>query len=117
QLRRDTSAPSIASSRRFTSSPPAYPTSAPFDPTTRWQGTTIGIGFAFSAPPAARDAFSLPARRATDRYVLTAPNGIFAVASRIRRWNGERPDRSTSTSNDRRVPLKYCSSSRARALD
>ena len=66
ECRRARSAPSIARSRRFTARPPAYPTSDPSEPTTRWHGTTIGIGFEFSAPPAARDAFSLPARRATD---------------------------------------------------
>jgi len=65
------------------------------------------MGFAFSAPPAARDALSLPARRATAWYVLTAPNGIFAVAARIFVWNGVRPERSTSMSNSRRLPLKY----------
>ena len=40
-------------------SPPAYPVSEPFAPTTRWHGMTIGMGFAPFAAPTARDAVGL----------------------------------------------------------
>ena len=44
---------------------PAYPPSQPPEPTTRWQGTTIGIGLRRMACPAARAALGLPAAAAS----------------------------------------------------
>jgi len=47
-------APSCSSSQRLRSSPPPKPVSAPLAPTTRWQGTMMGIGFFPLAAPTAR---------------------------------------------------------------
>ena len=48
------SARSNSSSRRFLHNPPPYPRSAPSDPTTRWQGTTMASGLSPLARPTAR---------------------------------------------------------------
>src|SRR5205823_13206468 len=79
-LRRHAAMPSMASSARLRSRPPVYPPSPPPVRRTRWHGTTIGMGLAPRALPAARTARSLPAFVATSRYVRTDPNGIRAVA-------------------------------------
>ena len=50
------STPSSRSRCSLTASPPVYPPRPPPARSTRWQGTTIGIGFAPSALPAAREA-------------------------------------------------------------
>jgi hypothetical protein len=57
-------APSSFSSSTLLSSPPPYPPSPPPESSTRWQGTTIGIGLEPSALPAARAARALPAASA-----------------------------------------------------
>ena len=57
-------APSCSSSQRLRSSPPPKPVSAPFAPTTRWQGTMMGIGFFPLAAPTARVRRTSPKRRA-----------------------------------------------------
>src|SRR5205807_7093347 len=60
-------APSSCSRKRLRSSPPPYPPSAPPVRSTRWQGTTSGIGLVASALPAAREASGLPAWTARSR--------------------------------------------------
>src|SRR5262245_47832017 len=59
------SAPSCSSSQRLRSIPPPKPVNSPRDPTTRWQGTMMGIGLAPLAAPTARDALGSPRRRAS----------------------------------------------------
>src|SRR4051812_48950170 len=56
---------SSARSVSLVSRPPPKPVSFPLLPITRWQGTTIGIGFAPLARPTARDPLGLPMRRAS----------------------------------------------------
>src|SRR4051812_27299002 len=67
--------PSSDRRRSLRSRPPVYPPSAPPVRSTLWHGTTIGIGLAPSALPAARTARSLPAASAMSRYDAVAPNG------------------------------------------
>ena len=55
---------------------------------TRWQGTTIGIGLAPSALPAARAPRGLPARRRPRRRSRPRRTGSRAVACSTRRPNG-----------------------------
>ena len=53
--------------------PPAYPVSAPCDPTTRWQGTTMHRGLAPSAAPTAREAVGRSMALASPPYVSRSP--------------------------------------------
>jgi outer membrane usher protein len=53
--------------------PPPKPVSDPSAPITRWQGTTIGSGFAPFAAPTARDAAGRPIRRASSAYEIVVP--------------------------------------------
>src|SRR5581483_7806848 len=62
-------APSSSRRARFTCRPPAYPVSDPFAPTTRWQGSTIGIGFRFMTVPTARAARGRPTFAASEPQV------------------------------------------------
>src|SRR2546422_158545 len=57
--------PSRSSSQRLRSNPPPKPVSSPRAPTTRWQGTMMGIGFFPLAAPTARVARTSPKRRAS----------------------------------------------------
>ena len=83
--------PSTASSRSLSAILfPAYPTSAPDDPTTRWQGTMIGTGFQRKACATARAAVGLPTSDAMPAYEHTAPYGMPAVARSTARWNSLR---------------------------
>jgi hypothetical protein len=56
---------SIVSSMCFASGPPRYCPYVPSLRTTRWQGTTSGIGLVAHALPAARTALGFPAASAT----------------------------------------------------
>ena len=63
------------------SSPPPKPVSLPFEPMTRWQGTTIDTGFRPFAAPTARIAPGLPICFAMSPYDRVSPNGIVRSAS------------------------------------
>src|SRR5581483_10366246 len=71
-------APSSASRRRFTSSPPAYPVREPSAPTMRWHGSTIGIGLRFITVPTARAAAGRPTLRASEPSVSVRPSATRA---------------------------------------
>ena len=57
--------PSSLSSASLRGIPPAYPTSFPFAPTTRWQGTMMQNGLRPFAIPTARHEVGEPMRRAS----------------------------------------------------
>lgn len=106
-------APLASASRRsrvcLALKPPPKPVSDRSEPMTRWQGTTIGHGFAPFAAPTARKAVGLPIRRASSPYETTSPNGILRSSAQTDCWNGV-PVGASSTSNSRRSPRKYSSS-------
>src|SRR5438067_9464523 len=103
--------PSRRSNSSFRGRPPPYPVRFPPAPITRWQGTTIGIGLAPSAAPTARAAFGRPMRPAISPYVARRPNGTRAVAPSTSFAKGLISRRSRRSSNRRRAPRKYSSSS------
>src|SRR5260370_40179906 len=57
-------AASRASRGRLASAPPREPPMLPAERTTRWHGTTTGLGLVAQALPTARTALGFPARRA-----------------------------------------------------
>jgi len=66
---------------------PANPP-GPDAPTTRWQGTTTGVGFRRIACPAARAAAGFPAIAASSAYRTVVPGAIVWAARRQARVKG-----------------------------
>ena len=60
----------VSAARLFAAGPPRYPPNDPSDRTTRWQGTTTGIGLVAQAVPTARTARGLPAAQRDLRVAL-----------------------------------------------
>jgi hypothetical protein len=80
---------------------------------TRWQGTTIGSGFAPFAAPTAREAAGRPTLQASSAYEIVSPYGIGERARHVASWNPV-PRGASGRSNVRRSPRKYSPSWRAR---
>ena len=73
-------------------------------PTTRWHGTMIGIGLAFSARPAARAALGLPAAARPRRRSRCGRTGSAPWPAGCAGANGLDSAQSIGTSNSRRRP-------------
>ena len=73
-------------------------------PTTRWQGTTIAIGFAPFAAPTARHALGRPIADASSPYEIVAPAGTVRSAVQTARRNSVPPVATAIPSDRRELP-------------
>ena len=81
--------------------------------TTRWQGTTSGIGLWAQALPTARTAFGLPAAAATGRSCGRAVADVGEVRDDVAAEPGHEAEVERQRRSVRRRPAKYSSSWRA----